>query len=269
MLADTSGIDLPVDEDGEQRQRQVLPAVGQGWLPRRRLPRRILPPPKCHTRTGWRPRETRARDSPGRMLSELRPQNGRDHSQPSRSTGCAAPTTRTKASSSDSPPARNSSSVPHVTMRAVIDDGHAVAQALHHFEHVRGQKDGGAAPHLVDQDVLHQPRAHRVHAFERLVHQKQVGMVDQRRRHRDALAHALGVLADDLAVVLQFEQIQQVARRAPWRVARSRPYMRPTNSRNSTPVSRSNSSDSSGTSPMRCLISMSCSGQPQAREFRS
>src|SRR5579862_4350613 len=40
--------------------------------------------------------------------------------------------------------------------------------------------------------------------------------------------------------------------------ARASPYMRPTNSRNSAPVRRSKSSDSSGTRPMRFLISSSC-----------
>src|ERR1035437_2653943 len=43
-------------------------------------------------------------------------------------------------------------------------------------------------------------------------------------------------------------------------VARGKPYMRPTNSRNSTPLRRSKSSDSSGTRPMRCLISSSSPG---------
>ena len=33
---------------------------------------------------------------------------------------------------------------------ALVDDGHAIAEALHYFQHVRGEKDGGAALHLVE-----------------------------------------------------------------------------------------------------------------------
>ena len=46
------------------------------------------------------------------------------------------------------------------------------------------------------------------------------------------------------------------------------PDMRPTNSRNSPPVRRSNSSDSSGTRPMRCLISISSAGAWRGRAAR-
>ena len=102
--------------------------------------------------------------------------------------------------------------MPLVTILPFVDDGHAVAEPLHNFEHVGGEKDGGAALHLVDQDVFHQARAHGVHAFERLVHQEQVGMVDQGRGHGDALAHAFGVFGDDLAVGLQLEEVEQIVR---------------------------------------------------------
>ena len=115
---------------------------------------------------------------------------------------------RTKASSSDSPPARSSSRSPERTILPPIDDRDAVAQALDDFEHVGRQEDRGAAAHLVLEDVLHQARADGVHAFEGLVHQEQLGMVDQRGRHGDALPHALGVLGDDLAIELELEQLE-------------------------------------------------------------
>ena len=54
--------------------------------------------------------------------------------------------------------------------------------------------------HLVEQNVFHQARAHGIHAFERLVHEEQLGAVDQRGGHGHALAHAFGVLGDQLAV---------------------------------------------------------------------
>src|ERR1022692_2277187 len=48
-------------------------------------------------------------------------------------------------------------------------------------------------------------------------------------------------------------------------VGRGNPYMRPTNSRNSAPLRRSKSSDSSGTSPMRFLTSSSSPGSLKPR----
>src|ERR1039457_6237342 len=48
-------------------------------------------------------------------------------------------------------------------------------------------------------------------------------------------------------------------------VGRGNPYMRPTNSRNSAPLRRSKSSDSSGTRPMRFLISSSSPGSLKPR----
>ena len=64
-------------------------------------------------------------------------------------------------------------------------------KALDHFEHMRGEKNRGAMPDLVDKDVFHQPRAHGIHAFERLVHQEQSRPVNECRRHGDSLPHAL------------------------------------------------------------------------------
>jgi hypothetical protein len=38
---------------------------------------------------------------------------------------------------------------------------------------VRGQEHGGAAPYLIEQDLLHEPGARRIHALECLVKQEQ------------------------------------------------------------------------------------------------
>jgi hypothetical protein len=62
---------------------------------------------------------------------------------------------------------------------AVMDDGHAIAKSLYHFEHVRGQEHGCARPHLIEQNFLHEPRAHRIDALDWLVQQKQLRAMDQ------------------------------------------------------------------------------------------
>ena len=134
------------------------------------------------------------------------------------------PTARTKASSSVSDAAAQFLHGAFAHQLAFVDDGDAVAQPLHHFEHVRGEEDGGAVAHLFEQDILHQARAHGVDAFERLIHQEQLGPVDQRRGHGDALAHAFGIFGDQLLRgAVEFEQLQQLAARARAPRARSRP----------------------------------------------
>jgi hypothetical protein len=40
---------------------------------------------------------------------------------------------------------------------AIVNYGYAVAEPLHHLQHVRRQEHGCAAPHLMQQDLLHQP----------------------------------------------------------------------------------------------------------------
>ena len=78
------------------------------------------------------------------------------------------------------------------------------------------RKIGRAVPHLIEQNVLHQSRAHGVDAFKRLVHQKEFGPMDQRRRHGDALAHAFGIFGDQLpALVREFEKSSSSSAR--WR----------------------------------------------------
>ena len=53
---------------------------------------------------------------------------------------------------------------------SVVDNRHAVAQALYHFEDVRGEEDGQSMAYLLKQDILHQACAYGIHPFKRLVH---------------------------------------------------------------------------------------------------
>src|SRR5579872_4395699 len=109
------GNQLPIQADAAERQRQILFQIawaGDGCgQPRTACDchKDAVPEEACDRRHS-RPAPEKAHAAP------LRPQNRADHSQPNRSTGCPAPTTRTKASSSDSPPARRSASVPEVTI---------------------------------------------------------------------------------------------------------------------------------------------------------
>ena len=138
-------------------------------------------------------------------------EDGGDHSHSSRPVWWPAPTRRTKASSSDSPAGAQIAERGGGHDAAFVDDGDAVAEALDDFEHVGGEKDGGAALHLVEQDVLHEARADGVDAFEGLVHEEEFGMVDEGGGHGDALAHAFGVFADDFAVGLKLKEVHEAA----------------------------------------------------------
>src|SRR5260370_26582381 len=94
---------------------------------------------------------------------------------------------------------------------SVVDNGDALAQTFHHFQHMRRQKDGGALPYLVDQNILHQARSHRIDAFEGFVHQEQLGPVDERRCHGNTFPHSLRVLSDEFAAIaVQLEELNQL-----------------------------------------------------------
>src|SRR4051812_44383862 len=69
---------------------------------------------------------------------------------------------------------------------SLMNDGNAFAEAFHHFEDVRCEKDGGALANLVDQDIFHEPGAHSVDSFKGLVHEKELGPMDEGRGHGDA-----------------------------------------------------------------------------------
>ena len=45
---------------------------------------------------------------------------------------------------------------------SLIDNRHALAESLYYFQHMRREEDSRAAPHLVRQNILHQPRPDRI-----------------------------------------------------------------------------------------------------------
>src|SRR5581483_12100298 len=88
---------------------------------------------------------------------------------------------------------------------ALIDDGGAVAHTLGDLKNMGRNKDGGAAPAQLAQDVFHQAGAAGVQANGRLVQEDHPGRVDERAGQRDLLTHAPRV-----ALLLQLKQAQQV-----------------------------------------------------------
>jgi len=82
----------------------------------------------------------------------------------------------------------------HRHQLSVVDNGHAVAQALRHSE-----------TDLIDQNLLHEPGAHSVDAFERAR--------PARTAPGDGSGHALGIVANQFGwLAVQFGQRQQLPR---------------------------------------------------------
>ena len=78
---------------------------------------------------------------------------------------------------------------------ALVDDGHAVADLLHHFQDVRGVDDAAPpAPPLRDQLLQDLLRRH-VEAIQRLVEEEHPGVVLEGGDEQDLLLHPLRVLA--------------------------------------------------------------------------
>ncbi len=91
-----------------------------------------------------------------------------------------------------------------------MDDGDAVAEFLHDFENVRGEKDGHSGPDQRPEKVLDQPRGHRIDALEGLVEKEELRFVDQSRTERQFLFHPVAEI-DDLfpALAGEVHQLQQ------------------------------------------------------------
>ena len=85
-----------------------------------------------------------------------------------------------------------------------------VTEPFHHFEDVRGEEDGGSVFHQIEEDVLHEPGADRIHALEGLVHEIELRLVNERRRHGDPFPHPFGVLGDQGPLFVgEFEKFHQ------------------------------------------------------------
>src|SRR5690606_29126938 len=79
------------------------------------------------------------------------------------------------------------------------------------LEDVRRQNHGPARAHTVDEDVLDLARRSRVEPRQRLVENHDVGVVNQRARERDLLAHAARERLDAVAALLvKLEPAQKI-----------------------------------------------------------
>jgi hypothetical protein len=81
---------------------------------------------------------------------------------------------------------------------AFVDDGDVRAEALDDFKHVRGEEDGGAAGDHALQHVLEGVGGDGIDAFEGLVEEEELGAVDDGGGEGELLAHAVGVVGDEL-----------------------------------------------------------------------
>ena len=93
-----------------------------------------------------------------------------------------------------------------------MDHADLVAEPLHDFQDVRGEEHGEpAAADEIREQRGERSFGHRVHPFERLVQKEQLRTVDERGRQRQLLAHAEGVVCDQLAgVARQLHRLQQL-----------------------------------------------------------
>jgi len=84
---------------------------------------------------------------------------------------------------------------------ALLDDGNLVAELLRDLEHVRREEDRAAALAVLAHDRLELVGGRRVEAHERLVHDDELRLVQQRRDDGQLLLHAVGVAGDRLGEI--------------------------------------------------------------------
>ena len=98
----------------------------------------------------------------------------------------------------------------------MVDDGHAVAQALDQLELVRGEDDGRARLGPLMQDGRHHIGADRVEAGKRLVQDEDIGIVHERSGELDALLVAQRQLLHTLpGAVGDPQALEPATRRVP------------------------------------------------------
>jgi hypothetical protein len=91
-----------------------------------------------------------------------------------------------------------------------LDDGDPVAEGFRHLEGVGGQEDRAALVHEGLKEVLEEPSRSRIQAHHGLVHDDELGLVDERRGDEELLAHAVRIALDELVTPLtESEQVQQ------------------------------------------------------------
>src|SRR5579859_939158 len=84
--------------------------------------------------------------------------------------------------------------IPLQHRRASVDEADAVTQLLHLVHAMGGKQNGLALLLQIEQDVFQQRGIDRIETEERLVHDDEVGIVQQRGDKLDLLLHALGKL---------------------------------------------------------------------------
>src|ERR1035437_471212 len=77
---------------------------------------------------------------------------------------------------------------------SVVDEANGVAELLHLIHAMGGKQDGLALSLEFEQCLFNQHGVHRVKAGEGLVHDDELGVVEQRGNELDLLLHALGEL---------------------------------------------------------------------------
>ena len=93
------------------------------------------------------------------------------------------------------------------------DDRHAIAHRLGHFERVCAHHDRVAAPRVLAEQILEDPRRLRVESDHRLVDDDHLRPMHERTRDDQLLAHAVAVALHQLvAPILEIEQRQQLPR---------------------------------------------------------
>ncbi len=94
---------------------------------------------------------------------------------------------------------------------ALIEDGDAIASVLHVFQAMTTHDDRFAQPAQIADQIFHPTSAKRIEAGGRLIEDDEIGIVDERLRQADALAHALGILAEDaFAIGLESDFLDQL-----------------------------------------------------------
>src|SRR5438105_5796682 len=77
---------------------------------------------------------------------------------------------------------------------AAVDEQNGVAHALHLLHLVGGKQDALAGSAKFENDIFEDFGIHRIEAAEGLVHDDEIGFMQQRGRELDLLLHALGKL---------------------------------------------------------------------------
>src|SRR6185436_7710248 len=95
---------------------------------------------------------------------------------------------------------------------AALNDRDAVAEGLRHLERVRGHNNRVPASRVLAEQVLERASRLGIETHHRLIHDDHFGLVHERARYDELLAHAVAVALDQLVTpLLEIEECQQLA----------------------------------------------------------